>query len=372
MEKELNEIEISEDFFGIFWEYVKNDDITDIEYDGQSIWYTDLDGVIRQSKKQVTDSDIELFTAKVANKANKMFSRKETILEADTDTLRISILHEEIARSGRSICIRKTPPVARIVPQKAVEDGYCSYEMLAFLINCVKARKTFVFCGEPGVGKTECAKMLSTYIPRDEKVIIIEDNPEWRYKKINPGKMAVEMVINDEFDYTRAIKASLRQNPKWLMLAEARSVEVKSLIECWSTGVSGITTLHTNDVRNIPDRILDMMPTRMDADRLENDVYRYVDVGVLITKKRVDGKRKRRIEQICYFVREKKRNIILPVAMDGELAIAGKDLEELQMQFDPEETPELFSCDELKRPGNPAGEGRVQSGKGGDRGIIPL
>lgn len=115
-----------------------------------------------------------------------------------------------------------------------------------------------------------------------------------------------------------------------------------------------------------------MMPTRMDADRLENDVYRYVDVGVLITKKRVDGKRKRRIEQICYFVREKKRNIILPVAMDGELAIAGKDLEELQMQFDPEETPELFSCDELKRPGNPAGEGRVQSGKGGDRGIIPL
>ena len=199
-----------------------------------------------------------------------------------------------------------------------------------------------MICGEPGAGKTECAKMLSTYIAEDEKVITIEDSPEWRYKKINPGKMGVEIVVNEGFDYTQAIKASLRQNPKWLMLAEARSVEVKSLIECWSTGVSGFTTLHTNDVRNIPDRILDMMPTRIDADRLENDVYRYVDVGILISKKMIDGERKRRIEQICYFVRDKKKNFIIPVAMDGRMALTGYNMELLCSQFDPDVVPELF------------------------------
>jgi len=342
MEKEQNEIDVSEDFFGLFWDYVKDDNITDIEYDGQFIWYTDSNGAIRKSGKEVKDSDIELFTSKVANRANKLFNRKETILEADTDTLRISILHEEIAKSGRSICIRKTPPAVRIIPEEAVKNGYCTQEMLSFLINCVKARKTFVICGEPGAGKTECAKMLSTYIAEDEKVITIEDSPEWRYKKINPGKMGVEIVVNEGFDYTQAIKASLRQNPKWLMLAEARSVEVKSLIECWSTGVSGFTTLHTNDVRNIPDRILDMMPTRIDADRLENDVYRYVDVGILISKKMIDGERKRRIEQICYFVRDKKKNFILPVALDGRMALTGYNMEMICSQFDPDVVPEVF------------------------------
>lgn len=69
------------------------------------------------------------------------------------------------------------------------------------------------------------------------------------------------------------------------MLSEARSTEVKSLLECWSTGIRGFTTLHTDDVRKIPDRILNMMESRMDADRMENDVYSYVDVGILLRKK---------------------------------------------------------------------------------------
>lgn len=47
-----------------------------------------------------------------------------------------------------------------------------------------------------------------------------------------------------------------------------------------------MTTLHTDDVRNIPDRILNMLETRVDADRLENDIYQAMDVGVLIRKKR--------------------------------------------------------------------------------------
>ncbi len=50
------------------------------------------------------------------------------------------------------------------------------------------------------------------------------------------------MRVNDRFDYADAIKASLRLNPKWIMLSEARSKEVKYLLEGWSTGVRGMTT----------------------------------------------------------------------------------------------------------------------------------
>ncbi len=52
-----------------------------------------------------------------------------------------------------------------------------------------------------------------------------------------------------------------------------------------------MTTLHTDDVRNIPDRILNMLETRVDADdRLENDIYQAMDVGVLIRKKKNRGR----------------------------------------------------------------------------------
>ena len=206
--------------------------------------------------------------------------------KAETSELRVTVLHESIARSGRSISIRKTPPVIRLTAEKALQEQYCSRDILAVLVNCVLTKMNLIFCGMPGIGKTECVKFFSQYVPGNERVITIEDTMEIRYSVTNPGKDCIEMRVNDRFDYADAIKTSLRLNPKWIMLSEARSKEVKYLLEGWSTGVRGMTTLHTDDVRNIPDRILNMLETRVDADRLENDIYQAMDVGVLIRKKK--------------------------------------------------------------------------------------
>jgi pilus assembly protein CpaF len=102
-----------------------------------------------------------------------------------------------------------------------IADGYCTKEILELLTNCVKARMNFVFCGEPGVGKTEGIKFFSQFIPANERVITIEDTPELHFREINPNNDCVELMVSDGFSYTKAIKTSLRQNPKWLMLSEA-------------------------------------------------------------------------------------------------------------------------------------------------------
>lgn len=63
----------------------------------------------------------------------------------------------------------------------------------------------------------------------------------------------------------------------------------------------GMTTLHTDDVRNIPDRILNMLESRVDAERMENDIYQALDVGILIRKRRnEDGVVYRYIDQVCF------------------------------------------------------------------------
>ena len=270
----------------------------------------------------ITEKFVEQFSHRIANEVSKPFNKKNNLLEAETDTLRISIVHESVAISGRSICIRKSMPMLRMQVKKMVEDEYVAVPVLELLTNCVAAKMNFVFCGEPGAGKTECAKFFSQFIPAGERVITIEDNPEWHYSQINPGKDCVELRINTDFDYTKAIKTCLRQNPSWIMLSEARSTEVKSLLECWSTGIRGFTTLHTDDVRKIPDRILNMMESRMDADRMENDVYSYVDVGILLRKKMsAEGKLYRYIDQVCFFVREEGRNEIHMQVVDGNLMV---------------------------------------------------
>ncbi len=319
-------MELGKEYFGPLWSFVASDEITDIDYNGREIWLTNIFNERFKAnssfvEKNITPAFVEQFTQRIANVVSRQFNKRNPELEAETDNLRVTILHESVAKSGRSISIRKTPPLIRLTEETAISDNFCSREILNLLINCIAAKMNITFCGMPGIGKTECIKFFSQYIPANERVITIEDTMEIRYSQTNPGKDCIEMKVSDEiFGYSEAIKTSLRLNPKWIMLSEARSKEVKYLLESWSTGIHGLTTLHTDDVRNIPDRILNMLESRVDADRMENDIYQALDVGVLIRKgKREDDSSYRYIDQVCFFYREKYNNEISIVVQDGVL-----------------------------------------------------
>ncbi len=111
----------------------------------------------------------------------------------------------------------------------------------------------------------------------------------------------------------------MRINPKRILLSEVRSVEAKNLIELWNTGSKGITTLHTDDVRKIPDRMLNMMPTRLDAERLRNNIYENLDIGILIRRKKVGNVIQRYIDQIAFFSRIDEENLCRMTLEDGRL-----------------------------------------------------
>lgn len=306
--------------FGAFWKYIENPEVTDIDYNGSQLWITDFERGRYQAEDELTKEFLSSFTHNVGNAVNKQFNNANKVLEADTKDLRISVIHDSVTSSGISICIRKSPPLIRNTIKTMIDDGYCSKEVLQLLINCVFAKMNFVFGGEPGSGKTECAKFFMQFIPKEERVITIEDSFEIHYKEINPGADAVELRVESGFSYTDAIKACLRQNPRWLMLSEARSVEVTSLLEQWSTGVNGFTTIHLDDLRKLPDRIQNMMNDVRDAERMENRIYRYVNVGILIRRVEEPGGRIRRyIDQLCFYSREDHKNKIYTIIEDGEV-----------------------------------------------------
>ena len=172
-----------------------------------------------------------------------------------------------------------------------------------------------------GAGKTELLKFLTQFIPKHEKVMTIEDNLEIHYRDINPGANCVELKVDEEFfSYTKAIKSALRQNPQWVLLSEARSTEVKYLLECFSTGLHGLTTLHTDDTRKIPDRIQNMMQDSYAASRMENDIYSFLNVGILLCKKATgNGKVFRFVDQICLFDRIGEENRKYLIVENGKV-----------------------------------------------------
>ena len=333
--------------FGVFWEFIENPSVTDIDYNGRELWITDLKKGKYKKDIILPDSFISTFTHNIANSVNGRFNNVNKILEADTKELRISIIHDSVTTSGVSICIRKSPCLIRNTIDEMIKEKYCPEKILQLLINCVRVNMNFVFGGEPGAGKTECVKFFMQFIRPEDRVITIEDSLEIHYREINPGADAVELKVGDGFTYTDAIKASLRQNPKWLMLSEARSIEVTSLLEQWSTGVHGFTTIHLDDLRKLPDRIQNMMNNVNDAARMENRIYRYVNVGILV-KRYVDqnGKIYRKMDQVCFFDRTELKNKCYMIIEDGELA--SEELpKEIIAKFHESGIDDPFVCDDF-------------------------
>ena len=336
--------ELQEEDFGVFLPYIQKKEVTDIDFNGRELWITDLESGRYRTDDVVTEEFIEEFTHRIANRVNKPFNRMNNVLEAETKTLRISIIHESAAVSGRSVCIRKSLPEVRHTIESMLDSEYCPLPVLNLLINCVKAKMNIAFCGEPGVGKTECAKFFSQFIPPNQRAITIEDNLEMHFREINPENDCVELQVSQELSYTEAIKLCLRQNPKWIILSEARSTEVQYLLEQWSTGVCGFTTLHLDDLRNLPDRIMNMIGRTRDAGRLENYIYEFISVGVLIRQRQDKrGRQKRYIDQICFYDRCQGKNNICMLMEEGEIR-SKKIPEEIKRKMERADIQEPFQC----------------------------
>ena len=274
----------------VFLKLVKNDSVTDINWNGSELWVDDIKkgrNIILYNDGTpfaLSDAFIKKFTSVISDMMNVSFNQWSPCLEAETDSLRISVLHDSVTNTGISISIRKTPAVRRLNTDMMIDSAYCLKEFNNFMVNAVHAGCNIVVCGLPGVGKTEYVKALTAYIPKEERAITIEDNLEIRYKHINPGKDCVEIKVSPEFSYVDAIKACLRQLPKWIILSEARSTEVESLLESMSTGTHCLTTIHTDDVRKVPDRIMNM------SEKVnENHIYSYIDIAIQISKNSATG-----------------------------------------------------------------------------------
>ena len=127
----------SGDFFGPLYPYIIDDDVTDVDYNGREVWITDSDNCRHVCKDLILSQDfVDQFTGRVANGVSKAFNRQNPVLEAETASLRITIVHESVCLTGRSICIRKSLPYVRLHARQMIAEGYCKEEVLDLLLSC--------------------------------------------------------------------------------------------------------------------------------------------------------------------------------------------------------------------------------------------
>jgi pilus assembly protein CpaF len=182
------------------------------------------------------------------------------------DGSRVNAIIPPLALDGPSLSIRRfgTGPLAanQLVQLKTV-----SAEMMEVLSSAVKARISILIAGGTGSGKTTLLNILSQYIPRNERLVTIEDAAELRLAQENIVRLETRPP---NIEGLGAVKQRqllincLRMRPDRIIMGEIRGEEAFDMLQAMNTGHEGsMTTIHDNTPRDAISRLESMVAMGM-------------------------------------------------------------------------------------------------------------
>ncbi|MBR3250943.1 MAG: Flp pilus assembly complex ATPase component TadA [Erysipelotrichaceae bacterium] len=292
-----NRFELADIEFGhILNHLLESGTITDIEIRSNGVWTTDITkGRTRLDTSGFTPEQIDEFYDIVGKLPQQLshrmvvnYNEGNPILDAEAiyknkGLLRINAIHETITGNSAGIAIRLTPYNLRLSRKNILNSGYAPRPYLWLMKALIKAGCNSIFAGITGAGKTEALKFFARYIPPNDAIITIEDTREAYLELLYPQKDVLALKSSETQNFEHLIRASLRQNPDWILVSEARGREILELNEAVGTGHKIITTIHSDGVMNIPYRMVDMAKVDgQEADRLFRQIHNNIDVGAYI------------------------------------------------------------------------------------------
>lgn len=174
------------------------------------------------------------------------------------DGSRVNAVIPPLALKGPSITIRKFAK-KRLLFSDLVDYGSLSDEMVAFLRVCVEKKKNIVVSGGTGSGKTTLLNVLSNLIPKDERIVTVEDAAELQLNQ--PNLVSLEsrpanLEGRGQVTIRDLVRNALRMRPDRIVVGECRGSEAIDMLQAMNTGHDGsLTTAHANSPRDVISRL---------------------------------------------------------------------------------------------------------------------
>ncbi|MBQ1630108.1 MAG: CpaF family protein [Firmicutes bacterium] len=284
---------------GILDPLAEDEDVTEIMVNGKdSIFYEKNGRIERYGLSFNTTEDLEEVMRNIAGSVHREINELNPIVDARLeDGSRVNGVYKNIALNGPILTIRKFSG-KYITMDDLVGNGTVTKRQAEFLRALVESGYNLFISGGTSSGKTTLLNALSDYIPKEERVIVIEDSMELKLSHIenivhmecrnanSRGKGLVTMAD--------LIKTSLRMRPDRIIVGEVRGGEVVDMLQAMNTGHSGsMSTGHGNSTEGMLKRLESMylMSVPLNVDAIRAQIAEGVDVLIHLERDRY-GKRR--------------------------------------------------------------------------------
>lgn len=249
----------------ILQELLDDEEVTEIMINGPGCIFYEKGGQLYQWDKQFSSEDrLSDIVQQIASGANRMVNEASPIVDARLkDGARVNIVLMPAALNGPAVTIRRFPKNP-ITMKDLLKLGTLHQEAAEFLNKLVIAGYNIFISGGTGSGKTTFLNVLSEYIPKEQRIITIEDSAELQIQnapnlvRLETRNANVEGCI--PITIRDLIKTSLRMRPDRIIVGEVRGEEALDLLQAMNTGHDGsISTGHANSTADMLSRLETMV-----------------------------------------------------------------------------------------------------------------
>ena len=232
---------------------ILDDSISEVMVNGPDQVFIEKEGFLRQVKGvSLCDKSLMVAVKNIARRLGDDISESKPILDSRLpDGSRVAAVIPPCSLSGVTLTIRKFN-TRHFEMQDLINTATLDRPLANRLEDYVLARKNILISGGTGTGKTTLLNILGTFIPEDERILLIEDTAEIQMTQPNLVRFEARHAQNGvpAVAIRDLLKAALRHRPDRIILGEIRGGEAFDLLQLLNTGHSGtLSTVHANSAR---------------------------------------------------------------------------------------------------------------------------
>lgn len=293
--------------FGLLDSIINDDTITEVMINGPENVFIEQNGRLFKLDKQFeSQRRLEDIIQRIVGLAGREVNQANPICDTRLpDGSRVNVVLPPIALCGPTITIRKFSKTPMTI-EKLIQYGSLTKEIAGKLETLVKAKYNIFISGGTGSGKTTFLNALSNYIPKDERVITIEDSAELQITGVENlvsletrnanASGAGQITIRD------LIKSSLRMRPERIVVGEVRGGEALDMLQAMNTGHDGsLSTGHANSTEDMLSRLETMVlqgAAGLPLEAIRQQIASAVDIIVHLSRLRDKSRKTMEITEV--------------------------------------------------------------------------
>lgn len=261
--------------------------------------YVERNGRLTETSHRFTgEPQLRRVIERIVSRVGRRIDESSPLVDARLDDgSRVNAIIPPLAVNGSSLTIRKfagTPYTS----EDLIRFGTLTREATTVLDAAVRAKMNILVSGGTGTGKTTLLNVLSAFIPRDERIITIEDAVELQLQQDHVVRLESRppnIEGRGEITIRELVRNSLRMRPDRIVVGEVRGAESLDMLQAMNTGHEGsISTVHANSPRDAISRmetLVLMAGMDLPLRAIREQIASAIDIIVQITRHK-DGVRR--------------------------------------------------------------------------------